>query len=335
MIDYTQVGGKLIQAGQRIAGLYGVQTVSQDFWDFGYINEQMRTRCEAEAMDRIKRGMEPFRLIGATDPTVKKVDLSEIWSHPRVVAALGWAYPGTWQLTGSCVGAGGGNVEFTLAAWEVLRLNDPEQIILPYWPYTYGRSRYHMGSGGQGEGSLESTWAKAAIEDGVINANATGTNFPKPTMGRAGYKYTSSVEMQWSAGGRAPVTEYLGEGRKHLIKKAAVCRDHNAVRDAICNGYPVGEGSMYGYNDWVDSDGLSLGKRGPQWSHKMAIFGWWEHPKHGQLFKLVNQWDAGSTSAGVNYVWIPPADVDYFCRDECYAYSQFDGFAAQTFKWDI
>lgn len=334
-MNYTEVGGKLYTRGQRIQGLMGVTKLSDDFWDFGYLCEQMRTRSQAEALEESRRPMERFRLIGTTDPTVKKVDLSEIWNHASVVAALGWAYPGTWQLTGSCVGAGGGNVEFTLAAWEVLRLNDPEQIILPWWPYTYGRSRFHMGSGGQGEGSLESTWAKAAIGDGVINANAPGTNFPKPVMGRAGYKYTSGVEMQWSAGGRTPCTDYLTEGRKHLIKKAAICRDHNDVRTAIQNGYPVGHGSMYGYTDWVDADGLSLGKRGPQWSHKESIHGWMEHPKYGQLFKNYNQWDAGSTSAGFNYVWIPAVDVDWICRDECYAYSQFDGFPAQTFVYDM
>lgn len=333
--EYASVGGKLIQAGTAFKGRQGEDiTVNQDYWDFGWIAPERREPFQWDALEAAEKTLSEFKLEGKTDPTVTKVDLTEIWGHPDGVAALGFKYPGTHQLTGSCVGSGGGNTIFTLAALEVLRLNDPEQIFLPWWLYTYGRSR---GNSGPGDGSLESTWAQAAQNDGVINANEPGLGLPKPDrIGELGYSYTESLEYKWSAGSRSPCKDLLEKGRKHLIKKVGIMRSADDVREAICNLYPVGEGSMYGYTDWVDADGLSLGKRGPRWSHKMCVLGWQLHPKHGELFKIVNQWAGASTSSGkFNYVWVPKADIDWICRDECRCYSQFDGFPAQTFKWTV
>lgn len=342
MIDYSSVGGKLIQAGQPLAmDRRGIMQVARDdYWSFGWVAPEARTESQWDAMvQTTQQATVPFAIQGRTDPTVKKVDMTELWTHPHVIAALqplGFTkgFPGSWQLTGSCVGSGGCNTIASLSMVEVIRLNDPEQIILPLWLYTYGRSRFHMGDRGQGEGSLESAWAKAAQEDGAVSVTAS---FVKPNkITDIGFCYTSNLEMRWSDGDGAECMGVLDTGRKHLIRKAGRMRDHNDVREAICNYYPVGEGSMYGYSSWVDSDGLSMGKRGPRWSHKQTIQGWMEHPKYGELFKMVNQWDSASTDSGkFNYVWIPPADVDWICQDECFCYSQFDGFPAQSFHWSI
>jgi hypothetical protein len=81
-----------------------------------------------------------------------------------------------------------------------------------------------------------------------------------------------------------------------------------------------------------------VGRRQGQWSHQMSIDAWLKHPKLGDLFWLMNQWgqDAhgkdpfGGPPGGV---WITAADVDFICRDEVFAFSQFDGFPAPD--WDV
>ena len=100
---------------------------------------------------------------------------------------------------------------------------------------------------------------------------------------------------------------------------------------------------MYGFNPRVEGEGADavlVGRRGPRWSHQMSILAWWEHPKLGELFWIQNQWGlnahgkdpSGGPPGGV---WVPKVDVDWLIRDgdECFAFSQFDGFPAQTFSW--
>ena len=340
MQRFTQVGGKLVQAGQAIPGL---QTkVQENYWDFGWISPETRQEHQWEAQQNAEREFAKFNLLGKADPTIKKVDLTELWTHTSVIDALkphGFmkGFPGSWQLTGSCVGSGGDNVITTLAIIEVLEKNEPEQIFLPWWLFTYGRSRFHMGDRGQGEGSLESTWAKAAKEDGVIN-KLDHPNLPQPSkITDIGYCYTQKLEYTYSDGDCPENLSLLETGRKNPIRTIATMRNADDVRSAIVDAKcPVGEGSMYGYKSWIGEGDISLGKRGPRWGHKMSILGWQEHTKYGELFKIVNQWDRASTDSGrFNHVWVPRVDIDWICQDECIAYSNLEGFVARTLDFYV
>lgn len=234
----------------------------------------------------------------------------------------------------NCVGAGGGNVAFTLSAIEVIRLNDPEKIILPFYPYTYGRSRYRSGMRGRGEGSTGAGWAEAAVKDGILDN--LSLDVPKPKNSDA-LVWGESVEMEWSAGDREPCTKWLDIGTKHIIKTASRLKSADEVRSAIANLYPVTCASMYGFNPVV-RDGVLLGVKGPRWSHQMSIHAYWDHPALGTLFWLQNQWGKnahGTDPAGgpLGGVWITSKDVDWICQDEVFAFSQFDGYPAPD--WEV
>lgn len=233
----------------------------------------------------------------------------------------------------NCVGAGGCNAWMTLACVEACRLNDAEIPVVPFWLLPYGRSRYYLGDRSPGEGSTGSTFAKAAREDGVIPANSPGL---PPFTRTDGLVWGSSVEMKWSDGDNPDTMRLLPDSRKHLVKTTAQCRNADDVREAIRNGYPCTAASMYAHRPGVTGNPpVLLGRHSGEWSHQMSLLAWWDHPSLGEIFWLMNQWGldahgrdpAGGPPGGV---WITKADVDWICRDEVFAFSQFDGFPAQT-----
>lgn len=324
--------------GQSVGGRLNYQ-FGEPVWDFGWIRPEIRTDAEHQA-DRAARQLMPkFTIEGTKRDDSKFVNLMALWKHPKVVEANGWEFTGTHQLTGSCVGAAGGNVLMTLACADAVLRNEAETPLLPFWLLPYGRSRYYSGSRSPGEGSQGTTFARAAREDGVIEAKRDGL----PSFTRTdGFVWGSRVEMAWSDGDAQQTMDLLPESRKHLCGTTASCRDHNDVREAIKNLYPCTCASMYAHDGGkLQSDPqVSVGTRRGQWSHQMAFLAWWDHPKLGELFWLMNQWGLKAhtfdptmgTGAGA---WIKPADVDYICRDEVFAFSQYTGFPSQTldFFW--
>lgn len=330
--DYRSVGGQLVVRGEGDGGA---------FWNFGWTPFEHRSPEQMDGHAAIVSSMPEFRIRGRSQYRYgdeEKVCLFDLWKHPTTVAALGFAYPGTHQLTGSCVGAGGGNVEFTLSAVEVLRLGDPEQIVIPFWLIPYGRSRYYSGMRGRGEGSTGSGFAKAARVDGVVPATLEG--LPKFTN-TDGLVWGAAAEYEWSAGDRIS-EDWLTKSRKHLTKTTAVCRSADDVREAIVNGFPCTCASMYAHDGGKvqGTPAVLLASRRGQWAHQMSLQAWWNHPQHGEIFWLHNQWGLGAhgtcpTGAPRGGVWIRKADVDWICRDEVFAFSQFDGFPSQTFTWNF
>jgi hypothetical protein len=304
-------------------------------WDFGWIppfaRDEEQHKLDHDVMAQLPR----FHIEGKTQET-DKAFLFEFWRSPETKAALGYDYPGTHQLTGSCVGAGGGNAHFTLSAIEVIRLGDPEQIIVPHWLFTYGRSRFHAGMRGRGEGSFGAAYVKAAMQDGILPSNLEG--LPK-FKNDDGLIWGASTEMEWSAGDQRPVQDWMDKAKKHLVKTTARCRNADDVEQAIMNGYPCTCASMYAHDGGtVTSDPpVLLGRRRGSWAHQMSYNAVWRHPKLGRIFYLPNQWGLGAHGkdpiAPPGGVWVVEADVDWVCRDEVFAFSQFDGFPAQTFLW--
>lgn len=322
---YASVGGKLVAHGPS----------GREWWDFGWVPPEQRSdeqhEADAAALSRMPRfevfGKGPFE-------DADKVDLTQLWRHPAVVAALGFPYPGTHQLTGSCVGAGSGNVVASVNFVEVLKFGDPEKVILPFYPYHYGRGRLKSGMGGRGEGSSGSGQAEAIRTDGVLD-NLSHPDLPKPTNSDA-LVWGGSVEMAWSAGGQSPCKDWLDKGRVHPIKTVAPLRSAGDVRQALVNLFPVTCASMYGHTPRIES-GVLLGRRGPQWSHQMSIHAWWKHPALGPIYWLHNQWglDAhGRCPTGMpgGGVWILESDVEWICRTgEVFAFSGMDGYPAPDF----
>jgi hypothetical protein len=302
-------------------------------WNFGWLHPDQRT--DEQQAEHIKAvGAMPRFAIQGEDRSedADKALLFELWKHPHVVEANGFEYPGVHQVTGSCVGAGGGNALMTLACVEAIRLGEPEQALIPFWLLPYGRSRFYCGMKTPGEGSLGSCFARAAKEDGVIPAKTAGL----PSFDNSdGLVWGSRTEMSWSDGDAKQTLDLLGESRKHLVQTVAQCANSEDVRKALFNGYPCTAASMYAHKPSVTSDPpVLLGRRSGSWSHQMSILGCWNHPKLGWIFWLQNQWgDAhGHDPAGgpIGGVWITADDVSWICRDEVFAFSQFQGFPAPT-----
>jgi hypothetical protein len=322
---FYEVGGKHVSHG------------NSGYWDFGWINFENRTDEQEDQHDKFVATLQPFKIDGPSNDT-DKADIIKFWNHEKVVQALGWPYTGTHQLTGSCVGAGGGNVAASLNFREVIVSGDPDKIILVFYPYTYGRSRMRAGMRGRGEGSTGSGWMEAATKDGVIDNKVSG--LPQPQSHNDGIIWGKDVEMSWSAGDREPCTQFLAEGQKHLIKTASQMRSHDDVWTAIVNGYPVTCASMYAFEANVQ-DGVLLGRHKGSWSHQMSMHACWNHPKHGKIFWLHNQWGLnahGKCPSGMpgGGAWITAKDVDWICGrgGEVYAFSFYDGYKSLDLDWD-
>lgn len=232
----------------------------------------------------------------------------------------------------NCVGAGGGNCVFTLACVEVVRLQDPEQALVPFWLYPYGRSRYRGGMRGRGEGSLGSTFADAIREDGVVPATDPGL---PPFSQREGLVWGESAELQWSDGESADAN-VVARAKRFVVKSTAPCRDHTQVRAAIQNYFPCTAAcSLFVSPGGARvTDGVCLGRLDSRGGHQTSILGWMKHPRLGDLYLYANQWGfvypQCPTGAPRIAAWITAADMDRECSEgEVYAFSQFNGFPGQ------
>lgn len=301
----------------------------------GFITPSERTADQIAAHDAAVAKMMPrFQITGTAPDPGPVVDLTALWTHPAVKSALGFEFTGTHQITGSCVGAGGGNVIFSLAAIEVLRLKEPEQIVLPFWPYTYGFSRLLMGETSEGEGSLGSTFAEAARTYGVLDNAAAGLPTPQNTDGLI---WGQAVEKKWS-NGKAIGREWIDAGKRHLIKTTAPIRSADELITALRNYYPV---------TFACSKFITPGReqqQGEYWvgrldgngGHQTSIQGFVTTPGGNILLDNVNQWGLKVYKGKGRSIYMEPAEVDRAIRSmdaEIFAFSQFDGFPAQTMTW--
>lgn len=322
---YQSVGGERMQLGRN----------GGEVWSFGWIPPENRTEQQHAACHDAVASMPRLAIDGKSpQDDATKVCLFDLWKHPDVVAANGSEFTGVHQITGSCVGAGGGNCWMTLACVEAVRVGDPEIPKMPFWLLPYGRSRYYLGDRSPGEGSTGSTFARAAREDGVVPADSPGL----PTWTRDdGWVWGRNAEMSWSDGDASQTMNLLPTSRTHLVKTTAQCRNGDDVREAIKNGYPCTCASMYAHDggrvQGSGKDACLLARRSGSWSHQMSLQAWWLHPQFGELFWLMNQWGLRAhgicpTGAPPGGVWITKADVDWICRDEVFAFSQFQGFPA-------
>jgi len=301
-----------------------------DVVESGWIPPDVRDRTGSLAHESIVAAMDSLRIVGRSAyENATKVCLWDCWKQ-----ALGRDYLGIHQFTGSCVGAGGGNALFSLAAADVVKRGDREIAKVPFWLYPYGVSRLLGGMRGRGEGSFGSTFAKAAGEAGHIAAEGPG--LPSFEHGD-GIVWGASVEMEWSDGTRAP-QEHRTAAKVHLVRSTAKCNSADDVREAIKSFYPVTIASNWGglmRPPVVGSrEPVLLNRRATTWNHQMTIQGWWDHPEHGELFYDLNQWGLDAhgrcpSGAPAGGFWIKRADLEAIVRQgETFAFSQFDGFPA-------
>lgn len=294
----------------------------------GWIPPDERSAAGTQAHNAIIGATDDLRISGSRiDADTTKVCLWDCWNTAR---PAGW--PGIRQITGSCVGAGGGNALFSLAAADVVKRRDPERVEVPFWLLPYGISRMLGGLHDRGDGSFGSTFAKAVSQYGHIPANVEGLPAYTDTDG---YSWGETNEKNWSQG-RKIKAEYLDAAKPHLVRKVALCQSTDDVRDALRNYYPVTCASNWGGAMRPPIQGarepVLLNRRRTTWQHQMSVQAWRDHPEFGELFYLLNQWGQEThgrcpSGAPPGGFWIAKPDMrDIVSQGETFAFSELDGF---------
>lgn len=295
----------------------------------GWIPPHLRTAQQNLADRAAMAGVPRFKLVGkSVNENVTRAGLWDCWKP-----ALGRDYLGVHQITGSCVGAGGGNVLFSLAAADKVKRKDHSHVSIPFWLLPYGISRMLGGMNDRGEGSFGSTFGQAAGEYGHTLADEEG--LPEYQEGD-GIVWGGKAELDWSQGKKIP-RKWLDKAKPHLVRSRAVARSTDDLRQAMQNYFPATAASDWGglmQCPVKGEPGVLLNRRSGTWMHQMAFLGFWDHPSLGLLFFLMNQWGRRAhgicpSGAPPGGFWIVEKDADYIIRQrEVIIFSQFDDFPA-------
>lgn len=302
----------------------------------GWIAPEDRDAAQTAIDGIIRQTIPDFAAFARGRSPLENATEAKLWDCWAAAFPNGW--PGIRQITGSCVGAGGGNALFSLACCDVVKRRDPERAVVPFWLLPYGLSRMLAGLNSRGDGSWGTTFAKAVREYGHIPADAEGL---PPFSDSDGFTWGGNAELDWSQGKRI-AEKWLGQARPHLVKTTALCRSTDDVRDALKSYYAVTCASNWGgLMRPPVTDGVLLNRRATTWLHQMSVQGWMDHPRLGELFYVLNQWGKGThgrcpTGAPPGGFWVGKRDMqDIVSQNEVFAFSQFDGFPAPAVPLDF
>lgn len=285
----------------------------------GWISPANRTKEQNDAHEAALKKRVKFALAPPIAAGPVKIMLTEFWKDPKVVADMGMEFTGFHQLTGSCVGASSGDAVATLSAVQRCLPTGGTKALLPWWPFSYGRTRSNEGDSGQGEGAIDSVMGETLAKEGVFDARQSGL----PTFQTDdGLYLTSDLEMTWSDGNRI-AQNWKDMAKSHPVGSVGTLNSPDDIKAAIVNGYPVldgcdnyiGHGSIAGSGDTAYVKGHYDGQGG----HSTCYLGYWDHPNDGPLFLYSNQWPTNTypkdpAGAGRCCVWAPLAEVQKLFR---------------------
>jgi hypothetical protein len=306
------VGGRVLPR-EVVRGLYGADAAQEPHWDFGYIPPERRTPEQTAVVRTLAATLPELQIRGSWQDQQRV----ELWRPYKTTH--GKFLPYNWQLTGSCVGAGGGNMAKTLmSVQEALGLMEYREL---FWLFTYGKSRQRSGMRGRGEGSTGEGYGEAATADGYVAFDED------PSLGQPNYKdgwlqFPESAEYKWSDGAAAPAKE-VEIGKLHLIKAKAVVRDSAAGVAALTNGYPMTQCSNFGFKPMVPQPRGNPPRRivkwNGNWSHQTYIDSYEMHPEFKLIFRWGNNWGPEAHGKALedepdSTVWIEMATFDQIAR---------------------
>ncbi len=293
----------------------------------------------AQAAHAAALAMMPRFALGPADIPTGPLDirLFKAWQDPNVIADCGGiTFNRFHQLTGSCVGAGGGNALFTLIAMQRLLTTGATKAFIPWWPHPYGKSRSIAGFRGQGEGSLGSTFFEALKTYGVPDAKEATDQGVRGFNQSDGLTLTSNQEYQWSDGNSAIVQSFNDEAIRRPLGSGVQVKDVVSIRAALANGYPITFAcDRYIGRASVKSSGATAALCG-SWDssggHQQSLHAVWDNSDLGPLYWAQNNWP-GSTyprdPAGgpICGCWVKEANIAAALRydSEVFALSHLEG----------
>jgi hypothetical protein len=293
-----------------------VATTPQDV-RFGWAGQEEAKRAYGKLYDQVDN----FFIKAQSVPTNGKRVV--FWDY--TLKLFGSHIPTFTQLIGDCVSQGAANIVQYLEVTEIMRLKQPERYRPIFQPYIYGISRVQIGKKqlGNSDGSLGIWAAKGVKEYGVIAADEKGVP-----------SYSADVAKSWGRSG--PPTNFITEGKKHLIQTVAKVNSYDMVRDAIVNGYGVTVASNRGFKmQGVANRGKLWGVPSGQWLHQMALIGADDDRARPGCYCL-NSWGPNAhgrpaDDAPAGGFWVDAEVIDSMVRqDDSWAFSQFNGFPEQN-----
>lgn len=210
-----------------------------------------------------------------------------------------WPCPG--QTTGDCVSHAGKNTALVLIGVEVM-LAKPDEVtgIIEGFPVVTAQAEQqgvvaceniYGYRGHSGQGASCSTLIKYCTQVGGIMLRQ-----PYPDLNLDFTNYNASIGIRW--GGRGPPEAVNAEGKKHQLRNATDCPNHEVVRDFVANGYPIWACSGLGWSSQRDENGYSP-KRGG-WAHSWIVMGYDDRAEiktkyGGPLFLFCHDWGKWNT----------------------------------------
>lgn len=307
----------------------------------GYVTREERTPEQEAAHEVALACFMKHDLPEVTLSKGEKFCLFDFWKHPDVVADVGFVFDRFRQLTGSCVGVGGGCGLFSTICAQRLDKDNPTKAFLPFWLAPYGMSRHYGGMDGQGSGSFGSTFVKALTQDGITDWPNGQDEHDLPDYDhKDGIAVSSNTELQWSSYRHRGLQDLLPVTREHRLGAGTKANDVESIRRLVLNGYGVtvacsrfiGNGRVRGSgaNAYVEGSWDSSG------GHQQSIHAVWEHPDDGPLYWAQNTWPksvyprdpAGGPVCGV---WVTERNLErvFSYGDEIYGLSEQDWFPAR------
>lgn len=306
----------------------------------GWIKPEDRTQEQADAHQKAMARMPRFALQAPVLPKGTKVMFTDFWRKPEVVADIGFEFNGFYQFTGSCVGVSDGDATATLSFIQRFLADAPTKAFIPFWPFSYGRTRYLEGDRGRGEGAIDSVMGTQNGTEGILDTSPAG--LPQFRQTGDGIQLSKSIELEWSDG-NGPAMQYLDKAKPHLVGTRAPLNTTEDIKAAILNGYPV----LYGNDGFIGNasivgsgaEACTVGRHDSQGGHSTCYLGWWDHPTLGPLFLMSNQWPTSvypkdPAGGGRCCCWEREADVARIFRTgsgngETMALSHLNYFPAQ------
>lgn len=318
--------------------------MADDISTNGWIPFSQRTKEQTELHERVVSGMPKFAL------PVKDDGRYPLWKLAR--QGLGMSdLPYAWQVTGSCVGAGGYNTALTRMGVDI-QLGEAEEFQQIFWAWTFGQSRRLGGIRGRGEGSFGAAYFKAVEECGYFSmAEAAAKNLKVPQFRQLGnwIQLTKNDELTFSDGGAFAGEPWAGLGKQHLITAGAQATTVRDVLGFLQNGYPCSMASMFGTRTITRQDSgdgvVNVARWDDEWAHQMYLDECWKTPKLGWIFRVGNNWGpdihpapTGGEPAGGFY--ITEATLEKILaqgteKSEVFGFGNLNGFQAREITWYI